>query len=96
MSSSKIEILKKLKSLLIHNDTSEIDKEQLEDIGIDVSKGTQKFGNVEINNSFFGGLEIDIIDSKKDLDGNPLSNNKDVHFSMGPKVVTYKSPGKLF
>ncbi len=24
------------------------------------------------------------------------TNNKDVHFSMGPKVVTYKSPGKLF
>lgn len=24
------------------------------------------------------------------------TNNKDVHFAMGPKVVTYKSPGKLF
>jgi hypothetical protein len=78
MSSSKTEIQKRLKSLLIHNDISEIDKEQLEEIGIDVSKGSQKFGNVEISNSFFGGLEIEIIDSKKDLDGNPLSNNKEL------------------
>ena len=78
MSSSKTEILKKLKNLLIHNDISEIDKDHLEEIGIDISKGSQKFGNVEISNSFFGGLEIDIMDSKKDLDGNPLSNNKEL------------------
>jgi hypothetical protein len=78
MSSSKTDILKKLKNLLIHNDISEIDKDQLEEIGIDISKGSQKFGNVEISNSFFSGLEIDIIDSKKDLDGNLLSNNKEL------------------
>jgi hypothetical protein len=78
MSLIKSDILKKLKNLLIHNSISDITKDELEEIGIDVSKGSQKFGNIEISNSFFGGLEIQIIDSKKDLEGNLLSKNKDL------------------
>lgn len=78
MSVSKDTIMKELKNLLIHNSIDEITKDDLEGIGIDVSKGTQKFGNIEISDSFFGGLEIKIIDSKKDLEGNLLTKNKDL------------------
>ena len=78
MSVSKDMIIKELKNLLIHNSIDEITKDDLEGIGIDVSKGTQKFGNIEISDSFFGGLEIKIIDSKKDLEGNLLTKNKDL------------------
>ena len=78
MSVSKDTIMKELKNLLIHNSIDEITKDDLEGIGIDVSKGTQKFGNIEISNSFFGGLEIKIIDTKKDLEGYILTKNKDL------------------
>jgi len=78
MDMSKDKVMKELKNLLIHNSNNEITKDDLEVIGINVSKGTQKFGNIEINVSFFGGLEIKIIDSKKDLDGNLLTKNKDL------------------
>jgi len=70
--------MKELKNLLIHNSIDEITKDDLEGIGIDISKGTQKFGNIEISNSFFGGLEIKIIDTKKDLEGYILTKNKDL------------------
>ena len=78
MSVSKDTIMKELKNLLIHNSIDEITKDDLDGIGIDISKGTQKFGNIEISDSFFGGLEIKIIDSKKDLEGNLLTKNKDL------------------
>jgi hypothetical protein len=78
MSVSKETILKELKNLIIHNSLDDITKDDLEEIGIDVTKGTQKFGNIQISNSFFGGLEIEIIDRKKDLEGNLLSKNKDL------------------
>ena len=78
MSVSKDDIVRGLKSLLMHNSIDDISKDDLEDLGVDISKGTQKFGNIEISNSFFGGLEIRIIDSKKDLEGNLLSKNKDL------------------
>ena len=78
MSVSKDMIIKELKNLLIHNSIDEITKDDLEGIGIDVSKGTQKFGNIEISDSFFGGLEIKIIDTKKDLEGYILTKNKDL------------------
>ena len=78
MSVSKDTIMKELKNLLIRNSIDVITKDDLEGIGIDVSKGTQKFGNIEISDSFFGGLEIKIVDSKKDLEGNLLTKNKDL------------------
>jgi hypothetical protein len=71
-------VLKNLKSLLIHKSISDITKDDLEDIGIDSSKSSQVFGNVEITNSFIWGLKIKIVDPKKDLEGNLLSKNKDL------------------
>lgn len=78
MSASKNDIVKNLKNLLIHKSISEITKEDLEDIGVDTSKSSQKVGNVEITNSFIWGLKIKIVDPKKDLEVNLLSKNKDL------------------
>ena len=62
MSVSKDTIMKELKNLLIHNSIDEITKDDLEGIGIDLSKGTQKFGNIEISDSLRKITNLDKVD----------------------------------
>ena len=78
MSASKNDIVKNLKSWLIHNSINDVTVKDLDEIGIDTSKSNQVIGNVEISNSFIWGPKIKVIDPKKDLEGNLLSKNKDL------------------
>lgn len=69
-----VKLIKELQKLLLSN--KKADEKALQSIGIDTSLKTQEFKNVKITNDFWNGLTVSVIDNLKDLDGNPIADNK--------------------
>jgi hypothetical protein len=67
-------LIKDLQTLLLSN--KKADEKALQAIGIDTTIKSQEFRNVKISNDFWNGLTVEVIDNLKDLDGNPISENK--------------------
>jgi hypothetical protein len=68
----KVNTKKLLQELLLSN--KDIDTKALEAIGLDMAIKEQKVGNIKITNGFWG-LEVSLIDEKKDLDGVAIAAN---------------------
>jgi hypothetical protein len=66
--------IKDLQTLLLSN--KKADEKALQGIGIDTTIKTQEFRNVRVVNDFWNGLTVEVIDDQKDLDGNPIADNK--------------------
>jgi len=69
-----LKLIKELQGLLISN--KKADEKALQSIGIDTSLKTQEFRNVKITSDFWNGVTVSVIDNLKDLDGNPIADNK--------------------
>lgn len=69
-----VKLIKELQKLLLSN--KKADEKALQSIGIDTSIKTQEFRNVKITNDFWNGLTVSVIDNLKDLDSNPIADNK--------------------
>jgi hypothetical protein len=69
-----VKLIKELQKLLLSN--KKADEKALQSIGIDTTIKTQEFRNVKITNDFWNGLTVATIDNLKDLDGNPIEDNK--------------------
>lgn len=67
-------LIKDLQALLLSN--KKADEKALQAIGIDTTIKTQEFRNVKVVNDFWNGLTVEVIDDQKDLDGNPIADNK--------------------
>lgn len=67
-------LVKDLQALLLSN--RKVDEKALQSINIDTTLKTQEYRNVKITNDFWNGLTVSVIDNLKDLDGNPISENK--------------------
>ena len=67
-------LIKDLQTLLLSN--KKADEKALQAIGIDTTIKSQEFRNVKISNDFWNGLTVEVLDNLKDLDGNPISENK--------------------
>jgi hypothetical protein len=74
MTKTDVKIFEKLKDLVFSN--KKIDEETLRKIGIDTSKKIQEFKNLRITNDFWSGLNIQLIDELKDVNGNLIEENK--------------------
>lgn len=69
-----LKLIKDLQLLLLSN--KKADEKALQSIGIDTTLKMQEYRNVKITNDFWNGLSVSVIDDQKDLDGNPISENK--------------------
>lgn len=74
MTKTNTKIFEKLKELIFSN--KKIDEEALQKIGIDPSKKIQEFKNLRITNDFWSGLNIQLIDELKDVNGILIEENK--------------------
>jgi hypothetical protein len=74
MTKTDTKIFEKLKELIFSN--KKIDEESLQKIGIDTSKKIQEFKNLRITNDFWSGLNIQLIDELKDVNGIFIEENK--------------------
>ena len=63
-----------LQKLLLSN--KKTDEKALKSIGIDTSLKIQEFRNIKITNDFWNGITVSVIDNTKDLNGNPIAENK--------------------
>jgi hypothetical protein len=69
-----LKVIKALQNLLLTD--HKVDEKALQKIGIDTSLKSQEFRNLRVKNDFWSGLTVEIIDYLKDLDGNPICENK--------------------
>lgn len=53
-----------------------VDEKVLKALGIDTTLKSQDFRNIRISTDFWNGITVSIIDETKDLDGNPIADNK--------------------
>jgi hypothetical protein len=65
---------KELKTLVLSN--KNINEKALQEIGIDTRIKSQEFGNIRIKYDSWNGVSIDVVDNKRDLDGNLIAENK--------------------
>jgi len=69
-----LKLLKELQELV--KTGKKPDEKALKSIGIDPTLKSQEFRNIKITNDFWNGLNVSVIDHKKDLDGNQIAENK--------------------
>jgi hypothetical protein len=74
MTKTDTKIFEKLKELIFSD--KKIDEESLQKIGVDPSKKIQEFKNLRITNDFWSGLNIQLIDELKDVNGILIEENK--------------------
>jgi hypothetical protein len=74
MTKIETKIFEKLKDLIFSN--QKIDDEILKKIGVDPTKKIQEFKNIRITNDFWSGLNIQLIDELKDVNGDLIEENK--------------------